>query len=175
MTIRNGLSLKRHKADLEEIGFNYEDQRMKYGHEAILGAIEVYKSFNEGSVKVPKAFEVPSGKGSNGEQWPEQYHHMKLGNVLHGIRNGFTYKDHKAAFEALGITIRPSWKKDPKLKEAKPKKPKKDPATVGATYSGYGAKFGINEPIPFAIPSSSGSSGAAAASSSSSSALKPTA
>ena len=166
MTIRNGLSLKRHRDELEAIGFNYEDQRMKYGHEAILGAIQYYKDLNEGSIKIPKAFEVPFGKNT---EWPEAYHNMKLGNVLHGIRNGFTYKDHKAAFEALGITIRPSWKKDSKQKESKPKKPKKEPTTAGAPYNGYGASFGIGGTTSSSSSSSSSSSGGAAAAASSSS------
>jgi hypothetical protein len=38
--------------------------------------------------------------------WPREFHCMKLGNALHGVRCGMTYKDRKEEFEALGLDVR---------------------------------------------------------------------
>jgi hypothetical protein len=52
--------------------------------------------------QVPKTFEVPK----NDAAWPREFHCMKLGNALHGVRCGMTYKDRKEEFEALGLDVR---------------------------------------------------------------------
>ena len=99
------------RKELEAMGLDFSKQQNGAGHNAlgwdvVEQCIRQYKAANPKTTKekgwtVPLDFYVPSGDAA----WPEEAWGKGLGMIVKSIRINCTYKDHRAAVEALGIVI----------------------------------------------------------------------
>lgn len=106
-SVRDGMSHKDHRAELESIGFDYNPQREVYGYDLVKAALLLYKDIY-GNMEVPVAFVTPTDEHS----WPELTWGMPLGAIANQIRcgsllrevrnelasNGFDYGSRKLAY-----------------------------------------------------------------------------
>jgi hypothetical protein len=87
--IRNRNAYSEHKAELIEMGFDFEPLVASYVWEASRKALLIYKQIH-GNLLVPYKFTVPS----DDDRWTSDLWDMKLGRVVNRIRNSNDYSDH---------------------------------------------------------------------------------
>jgi hypothetical protein len=95
-TIRNNNAYADHEAELVQVGFDFERQRR--GWKKVEKALLKYKEL-QGDLLVPQRFAIPS----DDDRWPADLWGMKLGSVVHTIRNRNDYSDHKAELVQMGF------------------------------------------------------------------------
>ena len=100
-SIRNQGIYSTNRAELEEMGFDFDPQRAVYGWEKVKHALLAYKSLYD-DLLVPQGFVIPKDA-----DWPEELWDLKLGNTVYGIRNQGTYSTNRAELEEMGFDFDP--------------------------------------------------------------------
>ena len=85
------------RAELEEMGFEFDSRRTAYGWEKVTSALLTYKSLH-GDLLVPQVFVIPKSR-----EWPEDLWNMKLGIVVSNIRSHGQYSTNRAELEEMGF------------------------------------------------------------------------
>ena len=99
VNIRHNGTYSSYRAELEEMGFNFDSQRTASGWETAKRALLAYKSLH-GNLLVPKLFVIPKGR-----EWPEDLWDMKLGRVVSNIRNNGQYSTNRTELEEMGFNF----------------------------------------------------------------------
>ena len=99
--IRNQGTYSTYRAELEEMGFDFDPQRIVHGWENVKRALLAYKSLCR-DLLVPVSFVIPKDA-----DWPEDLWGMKLGLTVYSIRNQGTYSTHRAELEEMGFDFDP--------------------------------------------------------------------
>ena len=95
-SIRNNGAYAEHCAELEELGFDFSNQKSA-GWEFIKATLQVYGA-KYGDLLVKQRFKVP-----HHEPWPEDMWGKSLGGVVANIRNNCAYAEHRAELEEMGF------------------------------------------------------------------------
>ena len=95
--IRNRGDFAEHRAELEELGFDFGSQENSPGWEVIKATLLVYHDIH-GDLLVKQSFKVPDE-----EPWPEDMRGKGLGAVVDSIRNKGCYAEHRAELGAMGF------------------------------------------------------------------------
>jgi hypothetical protein len=93
--------LHRHKTmkdELTALGFSYMRQSTGFGWEVVKSALDRYKEL-EGNIRDKRSFVIPSDT----PDWPANLWGIKLGSVVHNIRNCGHYHSHRDELEAMGF------------------------------------------------------------------------
>jgi virulence-associated protein VapD len=97
-SIRNKNYCADHRQRLESVGFDYTDQSLFHGYDVFELALLTNKGL-KGNMLVPRSFEVPN----DDDTWSIKTWGMKLGDVVHSIRNKNSYADHRQRLEGIGF------------------------------------------------------------------------
>ena len=100
-SIRNQGTYSTHRAELEEMGFDFDSQSTGRGWENVKRALLAYKSFH-GDLLVRQGFVIPENA-----DWPEDLWGMKLGFAVYNIRNTGAYSAYRAQLEEMGFDFNP--------------------------------------------------------------------
>ena len=98
-------SYKSHRAELEDLGFDYTVTAIRRsGWDQTYAALQIYKDLyvpivNQGNWTIPTRFVVPL----NNMSWPQSMWGMKLGDTAENIRRGYVYTSHRSELEKLGF------------------------------------------------------------------------
>ena len=84
-SIRNNGAYSTYRAELEEMGFDFDPQSTGHGWENVKRALLKYKSLH-GDLLVRQGFVIPEDA-----YWPEDLWGMKLGFTVSCIRNNGAY------------------------------------------------------------------------------------
>jgi hypothetical protein len=103
INIRIGKSWKKHRPELEELGFDFSPREASF--KLILKAYETYKTVKgvTGLFSVPQAFCVPK----DDDQWPKESWGMNLGRISIQIRNSNNWKKYRSQLEAIEFDYSP--------------------------------------------------------------------
>jgi hypothetical protein len=110
-SIRNCLSYSDHRAELEEMGFDYEPLLSRW--DKVQKALLAYKRI-QGDLLVEKTFTVPT----QDERWSSDIRGMKLGIHVCNIRNKNAYFDHRPELEEVGLDLDPRLSRWDKVERA---------------------------------------------------------
>ena len=98
-SIRNKFHYATYRAELEEMGFNFDSQLTGHGWEKVSRALLTYKSLHE-DLLVPRDFVIP-----NDPDWADDLWGMKLGSTVSYIRNKGSYSEYRAELEEMGFSF----------------------------------------------------------------------
>jgi hypothetical protein len=100
--IRCGGAYSEHRAKLEELGFNFEVEKIQKWDflTQIYPALEAYKAIH-GDLLIPKSFIV----FKDDINYPANVLGMKLGSIVHNIRNRGDFLKYKERLTALGLNF----------------------------------------------------------------------
>ena len=99
--IRSNGAYSTYRAELEEMGFDFDSQSTAHGWENVKRALLEYKSLC-GDLLVPQRFDIPKDA-----DWPEDLWGMKLGLTVDNIRNSGAYSTYRAELEEMGFDFDP--------------------------------------------------------------------
>lgn len=85
------------RSKLQEMGFDYTNQKIEYGDDSVRLAMRAYKELHD-NLRIPPEFVIPSTV-----MWPREIWGMKFGLLVRNIRRGRSYTSMREELEAMGL------------------------------------------------------------------------
>lgn len=96
-SIRGGDCYLAIRSKLEDMGFDYTNQKVEYGDDSVRKATRTYKELH-GNLRIPPEFIIPSTA-----MWPNEIWGMKFGLLVRNIRRGRSYTSMREELEVMGL------------------------------------------------------------------------